>query len=159
VSDLVRFLQDTQNMRKCRPSQLLSPFYNEDDEYRRGDKIIRLAKCLKTNYLPSHVYGKYYTTSICLNYYDKHVNTTLIFRRIGNSDYGQNFLFFINGYIIPDKNKPVYIFKGDMRRYWEGSKKYKETIKNMAKKQKETIERVLKEYKIPYHINNEFEAW
>jgi len=130
---------------KCRADRLLSSWYNQEDEYRGGNKLQKYGNCigarinngfLRTEEVNDHIY-------VLSEYHQEPY-----------SDQGQNYFLFTTGIIIPKIKNPIIFAATEIRRSVNWGKEQGMNNKYLEAQVKAWSEQ-LDKYNIPYHVNME----
>lgn len=136
---------DYKTRKKCKVDDLLSSWYNPEDEYRRGNKLKKYSNCsgarindgfLRTEEVNDHIY-------VLSEYHQEPY-----------SDQGQNYFLFTTGIIIPKINNPIIFAATEIRRSVNLVKEQGMNNKYLEAQVKAWSEQ-LDKYNIPYHVNME----
>lgn len=136
---------DYKTRKKCRACDLLSSWYNPEDEYRRGNKLKKYSKCSG-----ARIDNGFLRTKEVNNY----VYVISEFHQEPNSDQGQNYFLFTTGIIKPKAVNPIIFAATEIRRSVNFGKEQDMNKRYLVAQVKAWSEQ-LDKYNVPYHVNME----
>jgi len=129
--------------KKCNLDEMFSTWYNKNDEYNRGSKIKKYARCIGARIEQGYVR----TQEINEHMYVMHELT-----RLPNSDYGQNYRIHGTGIVEPEITNPIIFANTKTRRIMSSTENSKIKFKYIELQIKAWRDQ-LDKYNVPYHVN------